>query len=168
MTIKTIHAALDAVSLFEGGYSNDPDDPGGETNHGVTIGFLQSVRPKATSEDLKKLTKAEARQMFLRHFVLLPKIDMLPDVLQAEVVGLSINAGPRQAIKVVQYLVGIRRDGCIGPDTLKAAQGLTNEDIKRGVDNYYLGLVKARPELAKYIKGWLNRSAGLSAIPEDK
>ncbi len=167
MTQQTILRALDAVGAVEGGYVNDPDDPGGETNHGVTIGFLKSIRPGSGSDDLKRLTKEEARSIFYSHFVVLPGIHRLPDVVQAEMVGLSVNAGPKAAIKVLQQICGSVVDGSIGPNTIRAAQGVSNEDIKRAVDGFYHDVVARRPTSAKYIKGWLRRSQMMNQIPLD-
>lgn len=168
MTEKTINAALDKVAVFEGGYVNDPADSGGETNHGVTLKFLQSVQPEATSADLKKLTKADARQLFRTHFVDKPQLNLLPDVAQAEAIGLSINAGPRRAIKVLQGAAGVAQDGKLGPETIRAVGKLSNEDIKKAVDGFYTRLAEAEPKNKKFLKGWLNRSAGLSGIPLDE
>lgn len=167
MTNKTINAALDAAANFEGGYVNDPDDPGGETNKGVTLRTLQSVNPKATSDDLKKLTGDGARKIFRELYVDKPGLDKLPDVLQAEAVGLSINAGASRAIKVLQKAAGVEQDGKLGPVTLAAVRKLDNNAVKEAVDDFYIGLVEQRPKLKKFLKGWLNRSAGMSAIPLD-
>ncbi len=168
MTTNTINAALDAVAKFEGGYVNDPADPGGETNKGVTLRVLQEVQPGATSADLKKLTSEAARRIFYTRYVDQPGLDKLPDVIQAEAIGLSINAGPDRAIKVLQKAAGVEPDGKLGPATLTAVKKLDNAAVKEAVDNFYIHLVEQKPQLKKFLKGWLNRSAGLNAIPEDK
>lgn len=167
MTQKTINTALDKVGLIEGGYVNDPRDPGGETNHGVTLKFLQSVRKGATSADLKALTKDAARELFDEHFVKKPGLDKLADVVQAEAIGLAINAGPAQAIRVLQRAAGVKADGVIGSRTIEAVAALTNDKVKEAVDNFYIDLVQKRPDLRVFLKGWLNRSATLNSIPED-
>lgn len=167
MTQKTINAALDKVSGIEGGYVNDPVDRGGETNHGITLKFLQSVQPGATSASLKALDKKQARVLFDQHFVKAPGLNKLPDVAQAEAVALSINAGPTRAIKVLQRAAGVEEDGRIGPGTIAAIKRLTNDQIKVAVDGYYHGIVKANPSQKRFLNGWLNRSAIVSSIPED-
>lgn len=167
MTERTLKTALDKVAQFEGGYVKDPQEGGGEANHGITLSFLRSVRPGATSNDLRSLTKEEARQMFDTHFIRKPGIDKLPDVAQAEMVGLSINAGPKAAIKVLQRAAGVKADGVIGPKTIEAVKRLSNEQIGRAVDDFYINLVERVPKNRRFLKGWLNRSKGLNAIPED-
>lgn len=167
MTLKTINTALDKVANFEGGYVNDPVDRGGETNHGVTLKFLRSVQPDAGSAELKRLTKEDARRLFFTHFVDKPGINKLPDVALAEAVSLSINAGPKAAIRVLQRAAGVPADGVIGPVTIKAVEALTNDQIKVAVDNFYHSIVKSNPSQGRFLKGWLNRSAVISSIPED-
>lgn len=167
VTQKTINAALDKVAGIEGGYVNDPSDSGGETNHGVTLKFLKSVQPGATSADLKALDKAQARALFDQHFVKAPGIHRLPDVAQAEAVALSINAGPTAAIKVLQRAAGVEADGKIGPGTIAAVKKLSNDQIKAAVDGFYQRIVDRDPSQKRFLKGWLNRSATISSIPED-
>lgn len=167
MTEKTISKTLDTVGVLEGGYVNHPSDPGGETNHGVTLGFLRQVKPNATSADLKALTKDDARAIFDEHFVRRPGFDQLPDAVQAEAVALGINAGIPRAVKVLQQAAGVKEDGHLGPSTLNALRGVSNEKIRAAVDGYYQRLVARRPELGVFLKGWLKRSANINAIPED-
>lgn len=167
MTEKTINAALDQVATIEGGWSDDPRDPGGKTNHGVTLKFLQSIRPDATEDDLRNLTKEDARGIFRSEFVDKVGIDKLPDRVQAEAIGLSINAGPARAIKALQAAAGVKADGKVGPQTIAALEKLSEAEIKQAVDGYYISLVEKRPDLAPFLRGWLNRSASLASIPED-
>lgn len=167
MTQRTIDAALNQVQLIEGGYSDDPRDPGGPTNHGVTLKFLKQVRPGATLDDLKALTKDEARSLFREEFVMKPGIDRLPDRVQAEAIGLSINAGPSRAVKVLQAAAGVEADGKVGPKTIAALEKLSDAQVKAAVDDFYRDLVQRRPDLQPFLKGWLNRSAALASIPED-
>lgn len=167
MTEKTINAALDKVQAIEGGLVNDPVDPGGLTNRGVTLKFLQSVRPEATEKDLRALTAEDARGLFRQEFVDKVGIDRLPDRVQAEAIGLAINAGPARAIRVLQAAAGAKDDGKVGPKTIEALKGLTDAQVKAAVDDYYISLVERKPELSKFLRGWLNRSASLASVPED-
>ncbi|MGR3447867.1 MAG: glycosyl hydrolase 108 family protein, partial [Paracoccus sp. (in: a-proteobacteria)] len=58
----------------EGGYVNDPDDPGGATNHGVTIGTMRQLGMdlnrdgRIDAADVKALTRAQAEQIFVLHY----------------------------------------------------------------------------------------------------
>jgi murein L,D-transpeptidase YcbB/YkuD len=168
MTRRTVETALQKVAGIEGGYSNHPNDTGGPTNHGVTLKTLQGLKPGATLGDLKALDKAEAMDIFREEYVDKPGIHKLPDIVQAEMVALSVNAGPRGAIKALQKGMGLTADGVLGPATVAAASNLTNDQIKDIVDNFYRAIVARNPSQKVFLKGWLNRSAIVNSIPEDE
>ncbi|MVO17393.1 glycosyl hydrolase 108 family protein [Parasedimentitalea huanghaiensis] len=59
----------------EGGYVNDPDDPGGPTKYGITIHTLRNVRGKADISDVRSLTVDDAVDVFKRYYFQEPRID---------------------------------------------------------------------------------------------
>jgi murein L,D-transpeptidase YcbB/YkuD len=160
----TLERALQKVADIEGGLNTRKDETGGGSNHGVTLATLRSLRPGATMKDLKALTEPEAIDIFRTEFVNKPGIDRLPNVVQAEMVALSVNAGPRAAIKALQRGIGVTANGVIGPSTVAAAGKLTNAQIKSIVDNFYRDLVARIPAKKVHLKGWLNRSAIVNSI----
>lgn len=162
----------------EGGYVNDPDDPGGATNYGVTIGTMRSLKMdlnkdgKVTVADVKAVTPALAEQIYLEHYFRKPKISLLPEALHASVFDMYVNSG-NNAIKILQRMVGVTADGAIGPATLRAVEAFSKG--KNGVEvsdaygiarrNYYYSLADARPASRKYAKrkdggkgGWITRA----------
>ena len=160
----------------EGGYVNDPDDPGGATNHGVTIHTLRRLRGTATVADVKALTVAEAKDIYKRHYFYGPKIDQLPAPLQASVYDMQVNAGAN-AVKILQRLLAefdnpLTVDGALGPRTLKAVKRVHDEAGAYLVDaygiarrNYYFDLADRRPVSRKYALsraggkgGWIKRA----------
>ena len=62
----------------EGGFVNDPDDPGGATKYGVTNHTLRALRGRATVDDVKALTEAEAVEIFKGQYFERPKITNCP------------------------------------------------------------------------------------------
>jgi len=84
----------------EGGFVNDPDDPGGATKYGVTIHTLRALRGRATVADVQALTEAEAIAIFKSQYFERPKINQLPAPLQASVYNMQVNAGAN-AIKIL-------------------------------------------------------------------
>jgi len=160
MTKKVTDATLDLVARFEGGFVDDPFDSGGATNFGVTLGFLQSVKPGATVDDLRAITPQDARKLFEDEFIVKPKIDQLPEPLVPLAGALSVNAGAAQAVKIVQELAGVKKDGVIGPATLEAARNVQPEQLKERIDTFYRRIVDKNPSQARFIKGWLNRNEG--------
>ena len=116
----------------EGGFVNDPDDPGGPTNYGVTLKTLKRLGHDLNKDgrvviaDLDQLCAIQAVQIFVQDYFYKPQIDQLPHMLHALVFDMYVNAGSH-AVKVlqrtlIQFDMDITVDGVIGPITIAAAQ----------------------------------------------
>lgn len=166
----------------EGGYVNDPDDPGGATKHGVSIHTLRRLGLDLTQDgrvgvdDVQALSQGQAVEIFIDHYFAAPKIGDLPAVLHDTVFDMYVNAGSN-AVKILQrllcdmgFLVAV--DAEIGPQTTGAAQkaamvdGVALRDAY-GVArrNYYLRLADRRVASRKYARnraggkgGWIRRA----------
>lgn len=166
----------------EGGYVNDPDDPGGATNYGVTIGTMKSLGldlnkdGRVDANDVKMLTRAQAQQIFVEHYFRRPRLAELPPAVQASVFDMYVNAGAN-AVKILQRLVArmgfaASAYGVIGPRTLAAAHDAAAAAPDHFADaygiarrNYYYSLADQRPASRKYARskaggkgGWITRA----------
>lgn len=166
----------------EGGFVDDPDDPGGATNYGVTIGTLRRLGLDLTKDgkvdkaDVRALTQAQAQQIFLRHYFRRPGLDRLPPVLQPSLFDMYVNAGAN-AVKILQRMVSrmgfaARDDGVIGPKTIAAVTAAAQAAPDHIADaygierrNYYYRLGDGRPASRKYARrrdggkgGWITRA----------
>lgn len=166
----------------EGGYVNDPDDPGGATNFGVTIHTMRRLgldldRDGAVTErDVQLLTREQAIAIFIEHYFNRPRIGELPEILQASVFDMYVNAGAN-AVRILQRLLRDMRievgvDGVIGPITLRAAREAAAAAPDHLADaygiarrNYYYALADTRPASRKYARrrdggkgGWITRA----------
>lgn len=166
----------------EGGYVNDPDDPGGPTNYGVTVHTMRRLGLDLTkdgqidSSDVRVLTRAHAVSIFVEHYFRGPRIDRLPVPLQPSVFDMYVNAGAN-AVKILQRLlcdmrIEVTIDGIIGPKTVTAARQAMDAAPDHLVDaygiarrNYYYDLADRRPASRKYAMrrdggkgGWIKRA----------
>ncbi|WP_039019122.1 holin-associated N-acetylmuramidase [Halocynthiibacter namhaensis] len=166
----------------EGGYVNDPDDPGGATKYGVTLGTLRRLGldktgdGRLTEADVRRLTRADAVEIYLRHYFQAPGIDRLPKALQPSVFDMYVNAGAN-AVKILQRLLcqmgqKVAVDGVIGPQTVQAAEIAAAAAPSHVADaygiarrNYYYRLADQRPASRKYARrrdggkgGWIRRA----------
>ncbi len=173
--------ARDIVSR-EGGYVNDPDDPGGATNFGVTIHTMRNLGldldkdGDIDSKDVRALTLTQAIDIFKTHYFEKPGVARLPQPLQASVFDMYVNAGGN-AVKILQTLVGrfgfaLTSDGVIGPKTAEAVADAFLLAPDHLVDaygiarrNYYYRLADRRPASRKYARrrdggkgGWIKRA----------
>ena len=124
MTASNFNRSLDLVLGHEGGFVNNPKDPGGATNRGVTLrNFRRYVKPKGSIDDLKRLTVAQAGTVYRRQYWDAVHGSELPSGLDYAMFDFGVNSGPSRAIKFVQRIVGATADGRIGPATMAAIDG---------------------------------------------
>ncbi|MEM1232665.1 MAG: holin-associated N-acetylmuramidase [Pseudomonadota bacterium] len=180
--MQSVRQIAEEIVAREGGYVNDPDDPGGATNFGVTIHTMRRLGldldgdGAVTSADVRRLSRAQAVEIFLKHYFEDPRIGDLPSVLQASVFDMQVNAGAN-AIKILQRLLRkmgleVIVDGALGPQTLAAAARAAVAAPDHLADaygierrNYYYKLADARPRSRKYARrrdggkgGWITRA----------
>ncbi len=166
----------------EGGFVNDPADPGGATKYGVTIGTLRALGLDATGdgrvtvEDVKALTRADAVRIFRERYYHGPRIDLLPEPLQPSVFDMQVNAGSN-AVRILQRLLAefdepVTVDGLIGPQTVEVTKRAYEKAGQYLVDayaiarrNYYFCLADRKPSLRKFARtragtkgGWIKRA----------
>ena len=178
----SIDDIVSEVLRREGGFVNDPDDPGGATNHGVTIHTLRRLGIDVDGDgdvdvdDVRVLPLKRAAEIFKVHYFDRPGIVALPTVLQASVFDMYVNAGGA-AIKILQRLLGefgfkVAVDGALGPQTTAAAHKAFAAAPDHIADaygiarrNYYYNLADNRVTSRKYARrkdggkgGWIRRA----------
>lgn len=107
-------AAVAVVLRLEGGYVNDPRDPGGETNMGIS-------KRSYPNEDLVNLTLERAREIYKKDYWDRIRGDELPVRLALAVFDCAVNQGVPVAIRLLQITLQVEVDGELGPLTLTAA-----------------------------------------------
>ncbi|PZQ46708.1 MAG: peptidoglycan-binding protein [Rhodovulum sulfidophilum] len=180
--MHTVESLARDIVRREGGYVNDPDDPGGATNLGVTLATLRSLGIDLDGDgavgtaDLRALTPDQAAAIYLRHYYEKPGIGLLPEPIRASVFDMQVNAGAN-AVKILQRLiaafgVAVREDGVIGPGTARAAAKVMAMAPDHFADaygiarrNYYYRLGDLRPASRKFARardggkgGWITRA----------
>lgn len=174
------------TSMFEGIWSDHPEDRGGETKFGISRKFLESLGlnggdlngdGKIDCADVLEVDAFTARELLQMHFWTKPGIWRLPDVLAMVTFDFAVNAGARQAVKVLQRAIQkatgmlVKDDGLIGPVTLSAACSMPMEvkfEAARlaldGRRDFYCELTQRKPDQRVFLKGWLNRCAVLERM----
>ncbi len=180
--MKSVREIAEEIVAREGGFVNDPDDPGGATNHGVTIHTLRRLGidvngdARTDTGDVRALTRAQAVEIYVTHYFKRPGLGALPEAIQPSVFDMYVNAG-MNAVKILQRLCGYMGfpcdpDGQIGPQTIRAAQSSHDAAPAHFADaygierrNYYYALADARPKSRKYARrtngtkgGWILRA----------
>ena len=152
----------------EGGYVNHPADKGGPTKYGITMATLAAWRKAAVTEaQVKAMTQAEARDIYRAMYYLGPSIDTLPMDIQAHVFDIAVNAGPRQAVMLLQRSINslgasLKIDGIIGPETRKACAAYASNQINAALVRerlaFYKRIVEGNPSQHVFLNGWTTRA----------
>lgn len=139
----------------EGGYSNHPSDPGGETMWGVTKRVAVANGYTGPMRDLPETTaKGIAKREYWDKY----QCDALPDVIAFQVLDAAYNGG--YPVKWLQLAVGTKPDGKIGPATLAAANGTDPAKVAMKFLAYRLTYMTSLKNWPAFGRGWANRIAG--------
>lgn len=175
--MQSVRQIAEEIVAREGGFVNDPDDPGGATNFGVTIHTMRRLGldldrdGRVTIADVRALTRTRAVEIFEKHYFEKPLIGRLPDVLHATVFDMYVNAGGN-AIKILQRLLrdmghNLSVDGALGPQTIGASQTAFMVAPDHLADaygiarrNYYFRVADQREASRKYARTRVGRKGG--------
>ena len=113
--MHSIESIAAEIVRREGGYVNDPDDPGGATKHGVTLATMQRLKLDLTGDgrvdvaDLHRLDPAKAAEIYVRRYYAEPRLDlarMLADnnVPRAELLRLAGGCTPARLVEIISHL----------------------------------------------------------------
>lgn len=145
----------------EGGYSNDPLDPGGETNFGISEEAFPCV-------DIENLTKEKAKELYKKHYWQKCNLAAInSNCIAAKVLDMCILCGGTTGIKIAQRALlacdwYVKWDGILGPKTAHAINS-TNEAtylaaLKSELAGHLRLLCKDNPKLNAFKKGWMKRA----------
>ena len=137
--MSNFEKALAFVLLWEGGYTNDPDDPGGETNFGIS----KRAYPR---ENIKTMTRERAAELYKRDYWIPSGAEREPFPMALVLFDTAVNCG------VVNSKEWASENGSEPLATL----------ARRVL--YYFRIVKRHPKFGKFLKGWLNRVAALAVM----
>lgn len=158
--IDHFEECLSYVLKHEGGWVNDPHDPGKETNMGVTKATWEAwVGHPVPDGSLKKLTVEDVEPVYRKKYWDACICDQLPIGVDYVVFDFAVNSGVTRAIRFLQNCAGVEADGIIGPKTLAAVNALNPIDLCKCVCDNRLVFLKKQPTWPRYGKGWSNRVA---------
>jgi lysozyme family protein len=166
-------ACLAIVLRFEGGFSDDPRDPGGATNLGITRQTLarwRGVTPwqNLSVAEVRALAEPEATRIYKALYWDRCAAGELPVGLDLAVFDFAVNSGPERAIAMLQQEVGAVPDGVMGPKTLAAIKARIALSGVRGVIialcNGRLGFLQRLAATATFGRGWSRRVADIRLL----
>jgi len=141
--------AVAMVLRHEGGYVNDPRDPGGETRFGISKRAYPDV-------DILRLTEDEAKVIYRRDYWDKLRPDELPQELAICLFDCAVNMGRDKAVRLLQRACGVAQDGVMGGNTIAAANRLPDSVVRFSAERIiaYTGI----RGFDTFGKGWLRRT----------
>ena len=173
--MATFTTALSRTLLYEGGYVNDPDDPGGETYKGIARNIFGKWEGWTTVDQLKRKSgfpasldrnqelQASIELFFRANFWDRIKGDDINDQDVANsIFDFAVNAGAGTSCALVQHVVEVEADGVMGKNTIGALNEREPEYIMSAFTvakiARYLSIVNRRPSSRKFFYGWVSRA----------
>lgn len=148
--------AFEALIGHEGGYVNDPDDPGGETKYGITKASYPHL-------DIKNLTLEDAKLIYKRDYWDKTRVNEFTHLYDLEFLlfDIAVNHGVGDAARFMQRALGVDDDGVIGPITLAAAKAANKRALLARINGHrLLDYAETLKHLwPKYGRGWTIRTA---------
>ena len=140
----------------EGGYVDDPRDPGGETNWGVT---KRTAQANGYTGNMKTMTRQQAYEIYYRAFWLRYNCEQMPDAVAYQFFDAAVNHGFGNASRMLQRAVGVLDDGIIGKYSLEAINRNPISDTLMVLNGERLNFYTRLKNFDRFGKGWVNRVA---------
>lgn len=152
LSSANFNTCFDRLIGHEGGYSNDPNDPGGETNWGIS-------KREYPNLDIKNLTREDARAIYLQDFWNRINADKLPDGVAFQLFDFAVNSGIEVAVRYLQRALMIADDGHWGPVSQAAANNTSETDMIMLLNAERLDFMTRLKNWPYAGKGWTRRIA---------
>ncbi len=137
----------------EGGYVNDPRDPGMETKYGISKHWYPNV-------DIKNLALSEAKDIYEKDYWNKICGAHLNPVAAFNILDYAVNSGVYRSVRTAQLLVGVNPDGVMGPDTYTAINAIDPEKFCEDYSKRRLMFLNSLSNFEVFGQGWLNRIEG--------
>ncbi len=169
-------SAIPITLKFEGGWVNNPADPGGETNYGISMlmvrreGMTPAMLgiPDFNPGSMKLMTEATAKDIYKKIFWDKPKYGLInDDIVATKIFDCAVNCGPGRAHKMAQKVANklgqkIAEDGALGPASFAAINACDPKQFLQAMAAemlaYYNNLVLLHPSLGVFLHNWTKRA----------
>lgn len=166
---KRFPLAMQHVLRWEGGLSDNPADPGGRTNYGVSLRWLEhrgidvNGDGQVSAADVDALTPEKASILYRRYFWNEALDQLESDAVAIYLFDMMVNMGEDRAVRIAQEAAGAQVDGKLGPKSLASINKLDQAALLLRLRElraqFYMNLAASKPALAVFLRGWLKRAA---------
>ena len=157
---------LEQVLKSEGGFVDNPNDPGGATNKRITLAVYQTFKsnPHLTANDLKAISDDDVIAIYKRKYWDVVSGDLLPIGVDYCVFDAAVNSGPGRAAKWLQGCLNVEQDGSIGPGTLAAVAAFDRIQLINDYCQRRLAYLQDLDNWQYFGNGWEKRVNYVKAV----
>jgi lysozyme family protein len=151
--------SLSAVLVHEGGFVNNPRDPGGATNKGVTQAAYDDYRASQglRQQTVRNIATDEVSAIYEGRYWDAIRGDDLPSGVDYCCFDLAVNSGVSRAVRFLQAAVSVAQDGAIGPVTVAAASALPAAELIDAICDARQAFLERLPTFNTFGRGWTQR-----------
>lgn len=153
----TFDEAFERLIKHEGGYVNHPEDPGGETNWGIT---LRTARAEGYAGTMRALTRAQAKEIYRTAYWGRARAEQYDPAIGFQVFDAAVNHGMGNAVRFLQRAVGVADDGAVGLLTVAAIRAMTVTDVLSRFQAERLDFYTKLSTWPTFGRGWVQRVVG--------
>jgi hypothetical protein len=153
----TFQQIFDRLIGHEGSYVNNPRDPGGETNWGIT---KRTAQANGYQGSMRAMTREQAYKIYYSAFWLRYQCDKMPEAVAYQFFDAAVNHGLGNASRMLQRAVNVADDGIIGNMTIAAIKKMAISDVIMRLNAERLEFYCKLSTFATFGKGWVRRVAG--------
>lgn len=155
---------LERILGHEGGLSLDGNDPGNWTGGKVGVGELKGTKYGIAANtypdlDIRALTVNDAAAIYARDFLAPLGAERYPDGVGFQLLDFAVNSGMRRTVLQLQFALGLKTDGVIGPMTLAAVQALPEHKMVMLIISQRIEYMTGLRNFAHAGRGWMMRMA---------
>ena len=168
-------SAFNYMLKNEGGFVNDSADKGGATKYGVSLTLMRQMFKNGSiwldlnkdgtidEKDVMILTLEDAKLVYFKEFwrPLASLSRFFVVQIMIKIFDTAVNIGVRNAIKLVQRVIGTQEDGVIGKDTISKCVVFKGDFISKYVEflvKFYANIAVKNPTQLRFLNGWINRA----------
>jgi len=169
--MSSFDLAIPTILRHEGGLVDNPNDPGGITNYGVSLRWLKSKGlagdlnhdGDVNAADIKIMTKIDAMEFYRKFWWDAYRYQFIvAQAVATKIFDAAVNMGAPRAHTLAQAVLGIQQDGVLGPKSLAELNAMPSIKFivayQEQMAQFYRRLVVLNPARQEFLKGWLNRA----------
>ena len=159
MTALNFPACLAFTLQAEGGFTNNPRDPGWHaTNKGITLKTFQGYRAGATVDELRHISDKDVAAIYRSGYWNAVRGDDLPSGIDLMTFDFGVNAGPKRAVQELQHAVSVTADGELRPISMAAIAKASVSTVIAKLSGMQRAYYQSLPTFDTFGHGWMNRT----------